>query len=167
VALATHAGGLRAHHRCPGRPGGLGHPTAPTGTAPPSTRPRAADRPDPASPQARIDTHHRPAGADHLAHPLDPHPRGPTTTAEPVSAQAPATAGTTTSTEAFSTLGATSTQPPVTDPTTTAAPPTTAPTTTAGPTTTTLATTTSTEPPTTGPTTTSTEPTTTTGPASP
>src|SRR5215203_5643983 len=75
VALATHAGGLRAHHQRPGRPGGLGHPAAPTLTAEPSTWPRAADPPDPASPEARIDAHHRAAGADHRAHPLDRHPR--------------------------------------------------------------------------------------------
>jgi hypothetical protein len=168
VALATHAGGLRAHHQRPGRPGGLGHPAAPTLTAEPSARPRAADPPDPASPEARVDAHHRAASADHRANRStttpDTGPRalsGPTTTAGPVSAQAPATAGTTTSSEAFSTFGATTTQPPVTGPTTTAAPPTTAPpttaptTTTMPTTTTTLATTTTTEP-------TSTEPTTTT-----
>src|SRR5215218_10263970 len=75
VALATHAGGLRAHHRYPGRPGGLGHPAAPTGTAEPSPRPRAADRPDRASTEVHVDPYHRPAGADHRAHPLDPHRR--------------------------------------------------------------------------------------------
>jgi hypothetical protein len=71
VALATAAGGLRAHHRCPGRPGGLGHPAAPTGTAKPGTRPRPADPPDRASPKARVDAHDRPAGADQCVHPLD------------------------------------------------------------------------------------------------
>ena len=80
-----------------------------------------------------------------------------TSAPEPASAQAPATAGTTTSSEELSTVGATGTQPLVTGPTTTAAPTTTAPTTMAAPTTTTLATTTSTEP-----TTSSVEPTTTT-----
>src|SRR5215211_6681671 len=75
VALETDAGGLRAHHRCPGRPGGLGHPAPPTVTATPGTRPGAADRSDRASPEARIAAHHRPAGADHRAHPLDRHPR--------------------------------------------------------------------------------------------
>jgi len=72
VALATAAGGLRAHHRCPGRRGGLGHPAAPTGTVKPTPRPRAADRPDRASPEARVDAHHRAGGADQCAHPLDP-----------------------------------------------------------------------------------------------
>src|SRR5215211_8301891 len=75
VALATHAGGLRAHHWRPGRPGGLGHPAAPTVTAAPSTRPCAADRPDRASPEADADAHHRPPGVDHRAHPPEPHPR--------------------------------------------------------------------------------------------
>src|ERR671910_2734777 len=74
VALATAAGGLWAHHRCPGRPGGLGHPAAPTLTAEPSPRPRPADPSDPASPEARIDAHHCAAGPDHLAHQLDPNP---------------------------------------------------------------------------------------------
>src|SRR5829696_9915032 len=71
VALATAAGGLGAHHRCPGRRGGLGHPAAPTGTAAPSTRPRPADPPDRANPEARVDASHRSAGADQRAHPLD------------------------------------------------------------------------------------------------
>src|SRR5215211_6797739 len=75
VALATHAGGLRAYHQRPGRPGGLGHPAAPTLTAEPSPRPRAADPPDPASPEACIDAHHRAAGVDHRAHRLDHSPR--------------------------------------------------------------------------------------------
>src|SRR5829696_6042147 len=70
VALATAAGGLRAHHRCPGSRGGLGHPAAPTVTATPSTRPRPADPPDRANPETRADAHHRAAGADHRAHPL-------------------------------------------------------------------------------------------------
>src|SRR5829696_747600 len=74
VALATAAGGLRAHHQRPGRPGGLGHPAAPTLTAEPSARPGAADPSDPASPKAGIAAHHRAAGADHRAHRLDPHP---------------------------------------------------------------------------------------------
>jgi hypothetical protein len=87
----------------------------------------------------------------------------PTSARGPARAQAPATAGTTTITEAFSAFGATTTQPPVTGPTTTAEPTTTAPTTTAAPTTT-LASTTSTDPTTSGPTTTGVEPTT-TGPA--
>jgi hypothetical protein len=88
----------------------------------------------------------------------------PTSAPGPGTAQVSATADTTT-TEAFSTVGATSTQPPVTAPTT-AAPTTTVSTTTAAPTTT-LATTTSTQPTTTGPATTGAEPTTTTGPAVP
>jgi hypothetical protein len=88
----------------------------------------------------------------------------PTSAPGPGTAQAPAKAGKTTITEAFSTVSAT-TQPPATAPTT-AAPTTTVSTTTAAPTTT-LVTTTSTEPPTTGPTTTGAEPTTTTGPAVP
>jgi hypothetical protein len=92
---------------------------------------------------------------------------GPRAISRPTSAGGPAAAGPTTSSQVFSTLGATSTQPPVTDPTTTAAPPTTAPTTTAVPTTTTLATTTSTKPPTSEPTTTGAESTSTTGSAIP
>src|SRR4029453_15487555 len=68
VALETDAGRLRAHHRCPGRPGGLGHPATPTGTAELGTGPRPADR---ARPEARVDAHHRAAGADQRAHPLD------------------------------------------------------------------------------------------------
>src|SRR5918994_5886017 len=71
VALAAHAGRLWAHHRCPGRPGGLGHPAAPTLTAEPATRPRPADPSDPASPEARVNAHHRAAGADQRAHQLD------------------------------------------------------------------------------------------------
>ena len=74
VALASAAGGLRAHHRCPGRHGGLGHPAAPTVTAKPSPRPRPADRPDRASPEPCADAHHRAAGADHRAHRLDLYP---------------------------------------------------------------------------------------------
>src|SRR5215216_2427678 len=74
VALATAAGGLRAHHQRPDRPGGLGHPAAPTLTADPSPRPRPADPPDPASPEAHVHAHHRAAGADHRAHRLDHHP---------------------------------------------------------------------------------------------
>src|SRR5215207_1928100 len=75
VALATRAGGLRAHHRCPGRSGGLGHPAPPTVTATPGTRPGAADRPGRAGTEFHVDPHHRPAGADHRAHPLDRHLR--------------------------------------------------------------------------------------------
>jgi hypothetical protein len=86
----------------------------------------------------------------------------PTTTPGPARAQAPATAGRTRITEALSTVGASTIQPPVTTPTPTTAPTTTtaattttttAPTATAAPTTT-LATPTSTEPTTTEPTTT-------------
>jgi hypothetical protein len=77
----------------------------------------------------------------------------PTSAPGPDTAQVSATAGTTTITEAFSTVSVT-TQPPVTAPTT-AAP------------TTTLATTTSTQLTTTGPTATGAEPTTTIGPAVP
>jgi hypothetical protein len=90
--------------------------------------------------------------------------RRPTSAPGPGTAQVSATADTTTITEAFSTVSAT-TQPPVAAPTT-ASPTTTVSTTTAAPTTT-LATTTSTQPTTTGPTTTGAEPTTTTGPAVP
>src|SRR5918995_5358307 len=75
VALASAAGRLRTHHGCPGRPGGLGHPAAPTGAAEPGTRPRATDPPDRASPEARVDAHDQPAGANHRAHPPDHRPR--------------------------------------------------------------------------------------------
>jgi hypothetical protein len=75
VAVEAHAGGLRAYHRCPGCRGGFGYPAAPTVTAPPRTGPRAADRRNRASPEVRIAAHHRAAGADHRAHPLDRHPR--------------------------------------------------------------------------------------------
>src|SRR5215218_1565384 len=73
VALETPAGDLRAHHRRPGRLGGLGHPATPTVTATPGTRPRAAERPGRAGTEARADTPHRPAGADDLARLIDPH----------------------------------------------------------------------------------------------
>src|SRR5829696_7874652 len=55
VALATRAGGLRAHHRCPGRSGDLGHPAPPTVTATPGTRLGAADRPGRAGTEVRVD----------------------------------------------------------------------------------------------------------------
>src|SRR5215218_6196637 len=75
VALETGAGGLRAYHRRPGRPGALGYPVAPTVTATPGTHPRTAGRPSRASNEIRVDPHHQPAGADHRTHPLDPHLR--------------------------------------------------------------------------------------------
>jgi hypothetical protein len=119
--------------------GGLGHPTAPTVTAKPSTRPRPADPPHRASPEPRADAHHRAAGADHRAHRLDHHPSHQAAGRQradhrcwSVSAQAPATAGTTTSTEAFSTFDAATTQPAVTGPTTPTTTTTTGPTTTTG-----------------------------------
>src|SRR5215211_5995336 len=71
VALETRAGCLRAYHRRPGRAGGLGYPVAPTVTATPGTHPRTAGRPSRASNEIRVDPH-RPAGADHRTHPLDP-----------------------------------------------------------------------------------------------
>src|SRR5215218_4526343 len=73
VALATRAGGLRAHHRRAGRLGGLGHPAAPTVTATPGTRPRADESPGRAGTEARAAARHRPAGAEDLARLIDPH----------------------------------------------------------------------------------------------
>jgi hypothetical protein len=167
VALEARAGGLRADHRRAGRPGGLGHPAAPQPLIPRRAPALALPRPAPTPPTGLQE----PTTAPTLSAPTsDTVPRavsGVTNAPGPVTAQAPATAATTRTTEAFSTFGATTTttQPLATAPTT-AAPTTTAPTTTAAPMTT-LATTTSTEPTTTGPTTSGAEATTTTEPAIP
>jgi len=73
VALETAAGGRRAHQRCPGRPGGLGHPAAPILTAPSGPRLRPGDRPDPAGTEVGVDGPGRAVGAHHHTQPLDPH----------------------------------------------------------------------------------------------
>jgi hypothetical protein len=132
-----------AHHRRPGRPGGLGHPAVPQpslprrmpGLALPTVPAEPTPRPAPTPPPAHGSRPPRPSGR--------PPPRGRAAGRQPGDqrsrtghgANAPATAGTTTSTEAFSTVGATI-KPPMTGPTTTVAPTATVPTTTAAPTTT-------------------------------
>ena len=75
VALETGAGRLRAYHRRPGCPGGLGYPVAPTVTASPGIRPRTAGRPSRAGNETGVDLHHWPAGVDPRPHPLGPHLR--------------------------------------------------------------------------------------------
>jgi hypothetical protein len=102
-----------------------------TTTATPGAHPRTAGRPSRAGNQIRVDTHHRPARVDHRTHPLDPHPRHRAAGRQQADhhswtgqAQAPATAGTGTITEALLTLGPSTIQPPVTTPTTTTASPT-------------------------------------------
>jgi len=70
AALEIAAVRLRAHHRGPGRSGGLGHPAAPARTAAPGPRRRAADGANQASPDVRVDHHHCSPGADHHATPF-------------------------------------------------------------------------------------------------
>ena len=70
AALETAAVRLRAHHRGPGCPGGLGHPAPPARTATPGTRRRAADGANQASPDVCVDHHHCSPGADHHASPF-------------------------------------------------------------------------------------------------
>src|SRR4029450_7767089 len=73
VALEAAAGGRWAHQRCPGRPGGLGHPAAPILPAASDPRLRPGDRPDPAGTEIGVDAPDRAAGAHHHPQPLDPH----------------------------------------------------------------------------------------------
>src|SRR5215218_7092164 len=72
VALEAAAGGRWAHQRCPGRPGGLGHPAAPILTAAPDPRLRSGDRPDPAGTEIGVDGPDRAAGAHHRPQPPNP-----------------------------------------------------------------------------------------------
>jgi hypothetical protein len=82
----------------------------PTASTTPDTRPHAADRPPGrAGTQARTDAHHRPAGANHLAHPSAPTPDTvPRASSRATGAPGTATTqapGTTTITTAFSSAG--------------------------------------------------------------
>jgi hypothetical protein len=71
AALEIAAVRLRARHRGPGCPGGLGHPAAPARTAAPGPRRRAADVANQASPDVRVEHHHHCApGNAHRAFPF-------------------------------------------------------------------------------------------------
>jgi hypothetical protein len=78
AALEAAAVRLRAHHRGPGRRGGLGYPAAPARTAAPGTWYCAVDVANQASPDVRVDHHHHhhhhyhcSPGADHRASAID------------------------------------------------------------------------------------------------